>query len=412
MIQINSSDIQLIGIAGWRLVLDEPRHNTFHSALVDNASNFNVKIDYLGLKENVPTKWIKNVWPDSVLKKYPYLSISKFRRVKMLIDFDRKEPKVLYIFEGSFSWYFLLSVYTLTNSNLTVVCNLFSSTKYKNLILKPDFGLKIRYRILFQVLSKFKRSILTFDTGAMAELVSSKLPKLRIERFPVTSSFPYLNSDKSINKHHQVLVNLRNFPLSKLHVLMQNSCLDCTFRFPRGPLAQPSLKGEFSQYPNAVFDQQNIPVSEYMKYFDQFDYLVLLYLPSIDSSGKLLDAIARKIPVSIPRESTEWVDIAKEWGRSHTFNWDLIGVSDFSSFNHPVFANPKIEGEPNFTPQKTLSAIQAFHIPLEILSKRRERINLFFGYSLIFCHSIVAFAMNISSGLASRLQKLLKLLFD
>jgi hypothetical protein len=216
-----------------------------------------------------------------------------------------------------------------------------------------------------------------------------------------------MKSDKLKHNHHQVLVNLRNFPLCRLHVLMQNSCLDCTFRFPRGPLAQPSLESEFSQYPNAAFDQHNIPVSEYMNYFDQFDYIVLLYLPSIDASGKLLDAIARKLAVSIPQESTEWVGIAREWGLSHTFNWDSIGVSDFSPFNHPIFTNPKTEGEPTFTPQRTLRAIQAFNIPGETVTNRRKRINSFFAYSLIFCHSVIAFTLNVFSGLMSRFQKLL-----
>lgn len=404
---ITNSQINLIGIAGWRLIVEEPRHNTFHNALVDSALNCDVTIQYLGLQENVPTDWIRKLWPNSILKKYPYLSIANFRRAKQVITSNKKTPTVLYIFEGSLSWFFLLSIYTLTSSKLTVVCNLFSSSKYRNLILNSDSTLKLRYKILFRILSQFKHSILTFDTQLMTNLVSSKFPKLRIERFPVTSSFPYMHSEKPKSHHQQVLVNLRSFPLDRLHKLMQNSCSECRFTFPRGPLAQPSLEDEFSKYPNALFDVRNIPVTEYMAYFDKFDYTVLLYLPSIDASGKLLDAITRKLAVSIPQESSEWVEVAQKWGASNTFGWDSIGITEFGPFNHPVFTCPTVGGVPDFTPTRTLNALQAFYIHRQMVGSRRERLNSWFAYLLLSCHTLAAFILNSFTGLFNRLQKLL-----
>jgi len=404
VIPITRSSVKLVGVAGWRLVLSEPRHNTFHNALAMNASQNQVGIKYLGLEENPPLDWLTKFWPNTILRKFPSFSFSDFANSRKLMQDSPNEPTVVFLFEGSLSWYFLLSIYTLFNRNITVVCNLFSSSKYKNLLFNSGDGVKTRFKILFYFFSKFPRSIATFDTQQMADLVNTNVRSMQFYKFPVTSSFPFREELKKESEHFHVLVNLRTFPLDRLHRLMQNSCPKCIFRFPRGPMATPSLESEFSKYDNAQFDRLNIPVEDYMGYFDQFDYTILLYQPSIDASGKLLDAIARRLPVVIPEESTEWAAIARKWGTSSTFKWDTVGIVDFKPFNHPDFVHPLKSGAPDFTPEDTLRCLQEFHF-VNDSSNQTSIPTRVLGYFLLGSYNIFAFILNSFSAVNSRIRK-------
>lgn len=392
------SETRLIGIAGWRLVPNEPRHNTFHNSLHSQAIQDDVQLEYFGLRNTHVTNWINQVLPDTILKKYPYLSLTEFFKFRSKAGLARSQDTVLYIFEGSISWLFLLSLYAYLNPQLTIVCNLFSSSKYNRIIFTNDGRMRHRYRLFFRLLSKLNQCVITFDTSTMASKIKGQASASNIGTFPVTSSFPYQPIPREQKQHFDVLVNLRSFSHEVLHRMLEKSCPQCTFTFPRGPMAQPSLEKEFSIYPNARFDKQNIPVDGYMKYFDSFDYIVLMYEPSIDASGKLLDAIARGIPVCIPNESLEWVAISRAWGQHFEFTW-MDGFSMAKSFDHPVFSQPALKGEPNFTPTRTLDAIKAFH-------KSKPRIGRFailsrklLVYVPLFCYSSVTRILNFWAGL-------------
>jgi hypothetical protein len=40
--------VKIFGIAKWRLVPNEPRHNTWHNALYDSAQQFSINLRYIG----------------------------------------------------------------------------------------------------------------------------------------------------------------------------------------------------------------------------------------------------------------------------------------------------------------------------------------------------------------------------
>lgn len=379
---VPSPQIELIGITHWRLVPQEPRHNTFHNSLYSESLNSGAHIKYFGLENNEMTNWIIPIWPDSVLKRFPYLNIKAFNTFASHLEELNGKPVVIYIFEGTISWMLLLSVYLIRFRNATLVCNLFSSSKYNDVLLGRNGAPRFKYRIFLQLFSKFPRIILTFDTSIMKERANLAFKADYFHTFPVTSSFPFQQERRVTPQHMNTLVNIRSFPKNELHQLLANSCKECTFTFPRGPLAEVSLKSEFSKYANAKFDESNISVAEYMDYFDQFDHIIFLYKPSLDASGKLLDAISRGISVSVPSESEEWVKIARMWGRSHNFSWGEM-ESIREAFCHPEISEPEKQGEPDFTPRNTLLRLQSFSRS-KLLSKMNSSLGSRIGTQLCF----------------------------
>lgn len=362
---LQSTKVKIFGIAGWRVIPDEPRHNTWHNALSDAAKELNIDLEYLGLKNTHKLNWIEQVLPDSILRRFPYVSIFPIYRILRTIRSSRSDKTVVYIFEGSFFWIFLLSIIRVFVPNCVVICNLFPSNTYDHRFFKNE-KMRIWYRVFFKFMQKYDDVIVTFDTQLMTKKVNRYIQK-KIIRFPVPASFPpNKRGPLAIGGHHRVLVNLRSFQIEGLHFLLQSSCKECKFVLPRGPLATIPLSVEFGKYPNVVFDDSVIPVSEYQNYFDSFNYMIFLYEPTINATGRLLDSITRGIPICVPRQATEWSYIAKTWGRSNLFDWK--SPTDIAkAFNHPVFQVPTSDSEPPFTPQGSLKEI------LEIGTQSLER---------------------------------------
>ena len=81
--------------------------------------------------------------------------------------------------------------------------------------------------------------------------------------------------------------------------------------------------------------------------------MIFLYEPSLDSSGKILDCITRKVPVCLPSQASEWVNTSKMWNRTFLYNFD-----DYQSlkpaFDHPEFQDPIQSELPTCTPVNTL----------------------------------------------------------
>jgi len=401
------SDVKLFGIASWRLVPKEPRHNTWHNALYVAAKKLDLDLEYLGLVNTFRMPWIRQIFPDSILRRFPYLNIFSFIKIVRTVRSSSGNKNIIYIFEGSFFWIYALTCISVFVPNCTVICNLFSSSRYNQRFFKNQ-KLRIWYELVFRLIQKNENIIVTFDT----QLMTSKLNKstgLNLIRFPVPSSFPYNKRDAmAIGVHHRVLVNLRSFQLKGLHYLLQNSCQECTFVFPRGPLASIPLQIEFGKYANSSFDESVVPVSDYEKYIDSFDYMIFLYEPSIDASGRILDSITRGLPVCVPRQSTEWAHIAKTWGQTNLFDWNSL--QDISrTFNHPVFESPKIDKEPPFTPEGSLLEIVEIgsHVPVPEtkygLSTKILTVSTLLLHSTIFAiasfsYSLIAKAKSIFLG--------------
>ena len=355
---MENTGIKVFGIAGWRLVPGEPRHNTWHKALFDASKKQDIELEYLGLINTHQTNWISQILPDSILKRFPYLSLWSFIKITKRIRESKGKRVIIYVFEGSISWLFFLGCITAVIPNCVAICNLFPSSRYNQRFFQNE-KMKFVYRILFNILSRQQRLRITFDTQLMTNKVNEQIEN-RLMRFPVPSSFPFNDRTTFTNQDHsRVLVNLRSFPTHELHKLLDSSCKSCTFVFPRGPLASIPLSIEFGHYTNASFDQSVIPVDEYQGYIDTFDYMIFLYEPSIDASGRILDSITRGVPVCVPRQASEWAHIVKSWGHSALFEWGST-VDMARMFDHPEFSKPVLGSRPPFTPEGSLREIVGF----------------------------------------------------
>jgi hypothetical protein len=167
------------------------------------------------------------------------------------------------------------------------------------------------------------------------------------------------------------------------------SCKDCVFVFPRGPLASEPLWNKLNSYQNAVFDEASIPLEQYQDYIDQFDYMIFLYEPSIDSSGKLLDSLVRNIPVCLPRQSAEWVEIAQEHGRTFTYEWG--GESEvLKAFNHPNFSGNYLTYEPDFTPSKSLAMMKSMALQEITRSNQNSKLYKLSTFFLVTLHWLIS----------------------
>jgi hypothetical protein len=391
---MKSQHIKIIGIAPWRLVPLEPRHNTWHNSLFDTAEKLGVKYEYIGLKKTFKTNWITRVFPDSILKKFPYLSIFSFISILRKLKRDDSSKTLIYIFEGSFFWLFILFCFNNFIPNCVIVCNLFASSRYDKRIFRNN-KLRKFYDWLFRVLNLQKNNnvVVTFDTQIMVDKVNYSYD-YGIRRFPVPSSFPHRKLiDFNQEVHHKVLVNMRSFSTDRLHELLKNSCAQCNFVFPRGPLKTIPLKLEFSKYKNTSFDDEVIPVKDYQSYIDFYDYMIFLYQPSIDASGRILDCLTRGIPVCVPEQATEWASIARNWGRAHLFDWTSQNGLE-KVFNHPGFSDPIFLGEPPFTPKGTIRELLGL-TEIEINNQKKlSSIKKVATLMVILIHGIIAVTLS------------------
>jgi hypothetical protein len=297
------------------------------------------------------------------------------------------------MFEGSFLWVLLLKLLGRTIENSSIICNLFPASGQEKLLFRAS-GIRPSYKLLLKYFSSQKNLVLTFDTNLMQSKVNKALGEDVIQgRFPLPSALDFKTAPARTSKSHsRILVNMRNFDFEKLHKYLKSSCKDCVFVIPRGPLASEPLWNKFSSYQNVVFDKASVPLGEYQGYIDQFDYMIFLYEPSIDSSGKLLDSLVRNIPVCLPRQSTEWIEIAQEHGRLFTFEWGNE-IEVFEAFCHPNFSGDYLTHEPDFTPSRSLTKMKLMTLHINSRSHQNStffRVNTYFLISLHWFISLTA----------------------
>lgn len=347
----------LVGIGPWRIVPNEPRHNTFHMELNRIAPTVKINLTYLGLSEMPKQGWMDQILPNSILRKYAAISPKRMKEISNQLTKITPEYKTIYIFEGSISWFITLKILSAMSGNTTVICNLFSSGKYDQLFFSRGFKPYV-FRAALRVISRIgsQKAVVTFDTKLMSDKVRDLLG-IQAEPFPVPSSFDFKTRSEATPKHSRVLINLRGFNTSKLHEYLESSCRECTFVVPKGPISSGAVtQKEFGKYANLEFDEKNISEDEYGSYIDSFDYLIILYEPSINASGKILDAITRGVAIATPREATEWAQISTRWGKSHLFGWGNT-EDEIKLFQHPQFLNPSLTGEPPFTPRNSIKTL-------------------------------------------------------
>lgn len=354
------SDVNFVGLAAWKFVPEEPRHNTFHKSLADQAIKSGANINYLGLEKTHFNPWINHVLPDSVLKKYPYISPRYLKHIKRSLSLDSNKATVIYMFEGTLLWIPILIAISRAIPNSAIVCNLFPSSGYNRSLFKGIF-IRKRFQRLLQRLSSRNNLYLTFDTDLMRDKVNRAVgEKVIHSKFPLPSALGFRPLRRnSLEQHFRVLVNMRGFDRQNLQLLLDGSCKECVFVFPRGPLASTPLWNDLGRFNNLEFDRASIPLENYEEYVDQFDYMIFLYEPAIDSSGKLLDALVRNIGVCLPRQSAEWHSIAEKNGRVYSYDW-AEPHSMRAAFSHPTFVGNFLDQEPSFTPENALMQLRKY----------------------------------------------------
>jgi hypothetical protein len=355
-------DFHFIGIAPWRLISEMPRHNTIHQSIYDTGISHGLSIQYLGLSNHQPVSWIEQLLPDSILKPFPVMQSKYYRLISDSLQITGDKAKCIYIYEGSFSWLAVSMLLSLRIGSSNIVCNLFPASKYENLMFRSH-KMKLRYKLIFWLVSKSSRTQITVDTKHLKEKINSNVSvNPKVEVFPLPSSFDLLVGEKpKQGEHSRVLVNIRDFPFSDLANLLEESCQLCSFVFASGLSEHASTSYDLLDYRNVKFEGRSIAVEDYRDYIDTFDYMIFLYKPSRDSSGKILDCITRKIPMCLPKEATEWVETAMDWNSTYLFEFG-ISQSAKGAFNHPIFSKPLRLGEPLCTPINTLLTFSSYNL--------------------------------------------------
>ena len=245
------------------------------------------------------------------------------------------------MYEGSVAWMWNLIALGKILGAERIVCNLFPASK-----TVANFGNGAMRNSIFKIQIRLAKAIsgdtlvCSVDTDAAA-IILDRVGNLDIKVFPLVSALEEVPRKKTINNEHsRVLLNIRDFNQSDLNYLMQSSCKQCAFVLPRGPLANPLSKKLLENHPNLIQDSRNIPEEDYLQYIDSFDYMIFLYQPSLDSSGKLLDALALQIPVCIPEESKDLLKLVSNNIEYTTFSW--VSHQNLSkTMNHPEFIQPE-----------------------------------------------------------------------
>ena len=379
-------EICMFGIAKWQFVPDEPRHNTWHQTLFDTAQEKKIALTYLGLDDELNEDWVCRVLPPSILKHFPYVSPQSFNKIVKLVRSKKGESNLIYIFEGTIFWLFFLYCVKLLIPNCTIICNFFSSSRYDKKLFCSN-KVKQKYKWLLKILTMLDTDevLVTFDTQLMATK-ATEISGYNFHKFPVPSSFAFnTHSELRKTEHLRVLVNLRNFSITRLHTLLERSCKSCTFVFPRGPLGSKPLINELGHFPNTLFDDKVIPVKDWKSYVDSFDCMIFLYDPdsfaATNISGRVLDALARRVSVCVPLQMSECVEISENWGNLKTF--DITSQdSTLEIFDHPRFRVPLQSGEPPFSPQSSLRKL------IDMTSKERH-VNFLPGRLRVLLVSIV-----------------------
>ena len=359
---LHIQDFNFIGVAPWRLVTEMPRHNTIHQSIHDTGISHGLSISYLGLREQETISWINQVLPNSILKPFPVISYRKLKSISDSMRVSNDKRNLIFIYEGSFSWALLIKLLSLKLGNSNQVCNLFPASRYERLMFR-DNVLKTRYKTLMWILSKIGGIQLTVDTKHLKNRINSSHGlNIKVEVFPLPSSFDLLVGDKPTSSDHfRILVNIRNFPLSDLIELLNSSCNLCSFVFANGAFVKDKDLFGLLNHSNIKYEFESIPVGEYRNYVDSFDYMIFLYEPSLDSSGKILDCITRKIPMCLPIQAEEWVETAMAWNSTYLFEYGN-NQSAKNAFNHPKFRVPLKSEMPSCTPLNTLKLLSSYQL--------------------------------------------------
>jgi len=372
---------KLFLIAPFKVVKDAAGHHTWHEGL-NRVKEYEVL--HFGLDDPSNPEWIKPLFNQSIKRRFPTvdpLIFFKFLRKIRSSDFNMS---CVAIFEGSLFWAFFMSSASLFHPNKVFVCNLWPSYKYLDLVKSNSLNGKV-FRWCLRTFNRVPNLILTVDTKVLADLIS-QTSKAEIKVFPVPSSLNFRHETRFESEHKRVLLNLRGFDESRLMKAIKKSCPNCLFHvsFNKDRILQFNAK--FGIINNLEMGSHHITPENYERYIDTFDHAVFFYqpLPSKPgefshycASGRLLDVLLRRIPVSLPDKGSEWINIAQRWGKSSTFNFESDEEVE-KALNHPVFTGCDPIEIPPFTPLGAIRELKILSTNKWLLRKQGgESSNLF-----------------------------------
>ena len=315
----------------------------------------------------------------------------------------------LAIYEGSLGWaWFLVCMGAATKSS-KVFCNLFPASRIIPRVTSKNIKGHLN-RLSIRILQRIGENSLelSFDTrSAISAARNSGI--MNIELFPLVSALEPRNLETKSKSHFTVLVNVRGINHEKIVNSLENSCKKCRFVFPNSAFLYLTEFG----FTNVQVPLENIPKKDYERYIDSFDYMILLYAPALDSSGKLLDAIVRDIPVCIPKQSVEMTAIATNWGRIHGF--DLENDMSLSRiFSHPPFEAKSLLGPNPFSPKALIAHLANVSSEIDRSGKLSSILIFclyFSSYPIIYLYNLISrgfsFKKNLFQKVASPNRKVI-----
>ena len=389
-------------------------HHTWHSAL--NSVEI-CKVEHFGLRSDSNPIWIQQVFPNSVTKRFQILDPISFNSFLNRLRRNRTNQTCVVIFEGSLFWALILGLASLCDRNSVFICNLWPSHRYLDILRAKSYKSQW-FKFTLYFLELFKRLQITVDTKALADLLS-KSYNVTVKDFPVPSSLEYRKESRHSSKHYRVALLMRGVDLSRVGELLKDSCQLCTFHIGHPAGNDSTIRTFFQGFLNVEVGDRYIGEEDYQAYIDSFDHAILLYQPlpispgsfsHFCASGKLLDLLLRRVPISIPDKGLEWINLAKQWGSYSLFDFES-DESIKKELNHPKFTKEPSHHSLPFTPSGSVSTLISMSEDLAKYQRDLKNskyllshVGTLVSYTIIFSHWIFGLLANTLYSLRYRLR--------
>ena len=319
---------KLVAISG-HLDVNAPGHfETFHKSLFISAKSIfgESNVRFLGAIGNVgDNRWFEPRVPNSLTSTIPWVP-------KRFIDLFRNENGrddiIAYIYEGNLALLFIIGIIARRNPRVYVYFNFFNSYRYNKILQSRIKSYVFRNLMTFAIRGIDEKFYLCGDTKRFAHLLSDKL-RVQVHAFP---QYATINHNLKSPSSKKFLVNIRGYQSEEL--LKQLLELKPEMKFLSldvHGLKNAQIKQAISKYQNVLQLQNQVTEAEYMNSYLNYHRVVFLYDPaffSMQSSGRLMDAIAVGTEIIVPRDTAlEDTMILYGNGTSFDFN-DVLSLSD------------------------------------------------------------------------------------
>lgn len=320
--------IKLIAISG-HLDVNAPGHfETFHKSLFSSAKSVfgEANVRFLGaIGEVSDRKWFEPCVSNSLTSTIPWAP-------KKFIDLFRNENSrdhiIVYLYEGNLALLFIMGIIARRNPRVFVYFNFFNSSRYNKIFQSKVKSFVFRNLTKFAIRGIVEKFYICGDTKRFANLLSDKL-RVQVHAFPQYATIDHSLKMPSSNK---CLVNIRG---NRSEVLLKQLLeLKPEMRFLSldvHGLKNSQIKQAISKYPNVLLLQNQVTEEEYLNSYLNYHRVVFLYDPtffSMQSSGRLMDAIAVGAETIVPRD-TALEDTVILYGNGTSFDFnEVLSLSD------------------------------------------------------------------------------------